>query len=316
MSSLGYIINTVAAEHGIDITVAAKRAFLLSKINQAARDLYSRHDLPLALMECYVRVTPNYEVALPPFVGELRAIRQGCKDYCTQKWELHTMYPRYNKTEWVNQWKNWRQKYKRPLAIEWLETAPGSINATVADSELVVTIVGQTATSNRVADNITMTTATKSWTSTFESIQKISKNKITNNDVILSDADGNECAIIYADQLDASYNIIDVSEYPTHLGCCTCDDGTSVMELLYKPRLPIMSADSDFFPVPGYDDALIVMTKQLLTELQEGKEQRALLMAQKANALIAQQTGNVTGNVPKKLNFKRNPFFGHGGREC
>lgn len=307
--SLLQILTEVARKTGVDLTNAGQRGILVDEVNKAAREVYRHKDIPVSLKEVYIRATPNKELALPPFVGELRAIRSGCKDYCTQKWELHTMYPRYNKVEWVNQWKNWRKKGTSPVGIEWLTTAPGTITYPVVDNELTITIVGETANSNKATDNIVMSATSRPWTKTFLNINRIAKNKITEYDVILSDADGNECAIIYADQLESRYQLVDVSEYPTSYGCCTCDDGTNIMELLYKPILPYMSLDTDFFPVDGFDDAIIVKTLQLLTEDEEGKEQRAILMDAKAERLINEASDDKNGHISRKISFKRNPFF-------
>lgn len=308
--SLGTILTEVARKTGVDLTDTAQRALLVDEVNKAAREVYRAKDLPVSLKEVFIRATAEREIALPPFVGELRAIRSGCKDYCTDKWQLHTMYPRYTKEEWVNQWKNWRKKGTSPIAIEWEETAPGTIIYPEIDNDLTITIVGETANSNRAVDNIVVSATSVSWTKTFLNITRISKNKITDYDIVLEDAAGNECAIIYADQLEARYQLIDVSEYPTHAsGCCACDDGTMVLQLLYKPVLPYMSLDTDFFPVEGYDDVIIVKTLQLLTEDEEGKEQRAILMDAKAKRLLNEISGDRQGHIKRKISFKRNPFF-------
>lgn len=308
------ILNEVARKSGHDLDKAAERANLVDEVNKAAREIYKSKDLPVVLKEVYVRSTANKELALPPFVGELRAIRSGCKDYCYDKWVLHTMYPRYTKVEWVNQWKNWRKKGESPVGIEWTETAPGTITYPVVDEELVITIVGETSNSNRATDNITIDAVSKNWTKTFLNITRIAKNKITDYDVVLTDAAGNECAIIYADQLESRYQLVDVSEYPSSgWGCCACDDGTAIMEVLYKPILPYMYLDTDTFPVSGYDDVIILKTKQLLAEDEEGKEQRALLMDAKASRLIDEISGDKQGHIKRKMSFKRNPYFSRNG---
>ena len=308
--ALGNILTEVARKSGVDLTDTGERNILIDEVNKAAREIYRRSDLPVVLQEVYVRATPNKELALPPFVGEIRAIRQGCKDYCTDKWELHSMYPRYNKDEWINQWKNWRVKGSVPIGIEWTETAPGTITYPVIDNDLVISLVGETANSNRAIDQITVSATSVNWTKTFLNITRVAKNKITDYNVVLTDAAGDECAIIYADQLESQYRVVDVSEYPeTLLGCCSCSDGTSIMEVLYKPILPYMYNDDDFFPVPGFDDAIIVKTLQLLTEDEEGKEQRAILMDAKAERLVKEITGDKEGHIKRKMNTKRNPFF-------
>ncbi len=310
--SLKYILDKVAGQFGIDTTNTTERAKLVDLVNEAARDLYTNPDaqLPIALQEVYVRVEANKEMALPPFVGELRAIREGCLDYCTEKWELHTMLPKYHKTEWKNQWKNWRDKGYCAIAYESLDGAPGEISIPTADPTLTVTIQGETEDSNKAIDIITMDAVSKTWTKTWTHIKQIEKNKVTSENITITDVQGNELAIIYADQLKSRYKLVDVSQYPTHLGCCTCDDGSNVFEVLYKPTLNIMQEDSDFFPVDGFDDVLVVKVKQLLTEMEPGKESRAILMHQKAKTLIRQLGTDKTGNLQKVMKFKANPIYG------
>ncbi len=313
--SLGYILEEVSREMGINLSDTRERARLVAHVNKAAKEIYALPDaqLPVQLKEVFVRVTANKELALPPFVGEMRAIRSGCTDYCTDKWELRTMLPRYNKAEWEQQWKNWRHKGYRPVAIEWLNTAPGTITYPVADSSVIVTIQGETENSQNAIDNVTLSATSTSWTKTFSEIKRISKNKVTSYDVVLTDAEGNEFAIIYADQLEARYLLVDVSQYPTN-NCCACSDGTYIMEVLYKPYLPVMYNDEDFFPVDGFDDILALATIQLLTEKEEGKEQRAMLMHEKKKMLIRNQAQDKTGNLQKRITFKGNRQFGnHGG---
>lgn len=307
--SLGYILNTVAADCGITLDTNT-RAYLLSKVNEAAREVYRRRDLPIALKEVYIRATANRELALPPFVGELRAVRAGCNSYCTNRWQLTSLYPRYNKEPWAEAWNRWRDKGVSPVAIEWENTAPGTITYPVEDEDLTITIVGETTNSNRAVDNIVVSATSVNWSKTFLNITRIAKNKITDYNVVLSDADGNECAIIYADQLEASYKLVDVSEYPsTGMGEATCPDGTQIMELLYKPILPILSADTDTFPVPGCDDMLIIKTKQLLAEQAPGQEQRAILMDQKADKLARELVDDRTGHIKKKMTIKKSSYL-------
>lgn len=311
--NLGQILSEVARKTGADLDNAAERTILLDDVNKAAREIYRSRDLPMTLQEVYIRATADRELALPPFVDKIRAIRPGCTDYCTTKWELHTMYPRYNKAEWSNQWKNWRVKGTAPVGIEWLNTAPGTITYPVVDADLEITFVGETENSNRAIDTVSMTATSMTWTKTFLSLKKIMKNKITDYNVVISDADGNECAIIYADQLESHYQLVDVSEYPSAgWGCCACADGTAIMEVLYKPLLPLMYNDADTFPIIGYDDALIAKTLQLIAEDRPGEEQRALLMDARVSRMLAEEAGDRNGHIDRRITFGPGKYFKRG----
>lgn len=311
---LGYILNKVAAEMGYNLNDSSDRAYLVDKTNEAARAIYRRQDIPISLKECFVRVTPDNEMSLPPFIGEPRAIRPGCKDYCFTHWVLHSMWGKYTKQQWAIQWKNWRVKGTSCLAIDIINTAPGTIEIATADPTLVITLVGENDDSNNVVESITMDATSKTWTKQFVTFKRIYKNKVSDFNIIIKDIAGNEISMIYADQIEARYSIIDVSEYPKNLcGDCTCPDGSFIMEVLYKPILPVMSLDSDSFPVADYDDVIVIKTKQLITELQEGKEDRAILMENKAKQELKDINQDKSGTVEKRLNFKRNPTFRNSG---
>jgi hypothetical protein len=299
---LSYILRRVRAESGI--TDDDSIEYLKDRINEAAREIYRRSDLPISLQECYIRATSNAELALPPFIGELRAVRS---TNWSDQWELFDMRPRYNSREWPNIWKNWRIKGYSPTKIEIINAAPVSIEVPTADSDLIITFVGETVDSNNARDSVVMTTTEEEGSKSFTLFKAIAKNKVTDYNVTVLDADGNELAIIYADQLDARYVIVDVSQYPNLESCA---DGTYTMEVLYKPRCPILYNDEDVFPVDGMDDAIVIKTLQLLEEGKPGNEQRALLMHEKAKDLVEDIVNDRTGTLSKKIGFKRNPLFG------
>ncbi len=307
---LKYIIDQVASEIGIDVSQTSARNKLIAKVNEAAKEIYGRKDIPVALQECFVRTTPNSEMALPPFIGQLRAMRPGTRDYCTKEWVLHTMWPRYNKVEWVSAWKNWRDKGTACTAVEFNNVAPGAIEIAVADGTVEVTLVGENDDSNNVIETITLSATSQAWTKTFVKFNRIYKNKRSNHNIIIKDADGNEISMIYADQLDARFKIVDVSEFPTDLCCdASCGDGTYIMEVLFKPILPVMQEDSDFFPVDGYDEVIVLKTKQLYTELKVGEEDRALLIHQKVKDRLRDIAEDRTPTHSRKLGRKASPVY-------
>lgn len=312
---LEYILRRVMAEAGgnsPELNSDDARAFFVDKINEAAQEIYEQKDLPVILKETFVHATADQQLALPAFVGELRAIREGSccddSDWYDRRWTLRDIRPRYTQAPWPNMWASWRIIGESPLMVELTNAAQGTVSVPVADPDLVVTILGSTATSNRSSDNITMTGTDVSWTKQFTDIQAIRKNKVTDYDVYILDAEGTEISVIYADQLEARSLIVDVSKYPS-LGLCACEDGTYIMQVLYKPRLPRLENDEDAFPLTGYDNEIILKTKQLLCEDEEGKEQRALLMHQKVQNKLDNKIQDKTGTTQKNISFGRNPLF-------
>jgi hypothetical protein len=300
--SLAYIIQQVERKTGMNDSSAAQRAMLLDVINEAAREIYEKRDLPGCLRECYVRASTNKELALPSFIGELRAVRS---TLWNDTWKIQDMRPRYHARDWPNQWKMWRVKGNSPIHTELTNTAPGTITIPTADSSLTVTIMGETLQSSRVVNTVTMDATEKSWASSFTNIKLITKNKVNTENITILDADDAEMSVIYADQKEARYTIIDVSTYPDWQNC-----PENVMEVLYKERLPRMENDYDIFPVDGFDDAIVIKSLQLLTEGQEGKEDRALLMQAKADEIVKRKTEDKTGTFNNKMSFKEQKKFG------
>lgn len=308
--ALDYILRRVRSETGM--TEENQRAYLVDKINEAADELWESKDLPVVLKECCVRANSDRQLALPAFVGELRAIRGACSDDIDYhaRFSLKDIRPKYVETEWKRLWNNWRIIGEAPTCIEITETAPGEVIVEEADDELEITITGSTASSNRVSEVITMTSGTMEWTKSFMDIVSIRKNKTSETDVLINDAAGNELSIIYSDQLEAKFLIVDISRYP-YSGHCQCPDGSYVTEVLYKPRRPHFQEDTDVFPLVGYDDVIVLKTKQLLAEEEEGKETRALLMHEKAKMLIDQKVQDKTSVTKKGLTWGRNPLMQH-----
>ena len=301
--SLAYILRRVCSETGITDPESnpEQKARILDIINVAAIEVYENRDLPISLKELYLRANSNKEIALPSFVGELRAIRQS-DDY-QRDWKLFDIRPRYQNEAWNNLWRNWRIKGYSAYQNEIVNAAPGLITCPVADSTIIITLAGETTISNRAVETVTLSSVSQPWTKSFLDIKSIKKNKVTDYNITLLDADNNELATIFADQLESRYIIVDISQYP-NLSCCL--DGTYIMEVLYKPRLSRLERDDDSFPVDGFDDVIVLKTKQLIAEAQPGNEQRAILAHQKVEEQIRKKTEDKIGTLQKRIKFTRN----------
>lgn len=304
--SLRYIIRRVAKEIGVSSPELnpEQKAALIDIINQAAEEVYENKDLPISLKEVYVKANTNKRMSLPPFVGEIRAIRS---TIWNDNWTIQDLRPRYHARDWPNKWKNFRLIEYSPIKTELTSATPGTIEYPIVDGKLAITLVGETANSSRTVETIYQGALIQVWTNSFLSFKAIRKNKVTSYDVVIKDADGIEIATLYADQLESRYVIIDISQYPSLV---TCSDGTFPMEVLYKPRMSRLENDEDTFPVDGFDDVIVIKAKQLLTEDQEGKEQRAILMQAKGDKILNQKVENKTGTIQKKIKFGRNPLLG------
>ena len=301
--SLSYILRRVASDCGITNPDenAEQKALLLDIVNEAAEEVYENRDLPISLKELYLRANSNKEIALPSFVGELRAIRQA-EDY-RRDWKLFDIRPRFQNEAWNNLWRNWRIKGYSSYQTEITNAAPGLIIVPIADSSITVTLTGETSNSNRWVENVILSSVSQPWLGSFLDFKSIKKNKITDYNITLLDADGNELSTIYADQKEARYIIVDVSQYPD-LSCCS--DGSYIMEVLYKPRLSRLERDDDEFPVSGFDNVIILKAKQLIAEDRPGQEQRAILAHQKVEEKIKKKTEDKLGTTQKRVKLSRN----------
>jgi len=300
------ILRKVAADVGATnyATDAATRSRLLELINEAAEELWENNDLPGCLRELFVRVPADYVIFLPSYVGELRSIRD---TDLRRPWTLSDLRPRYHVHEWPSNWMGWRFIGTSAIKAEITNSAPFTLAIPVADSELEITITGQTANAARRADTITMSALSNLATLGFTSVDAIRANKLPTYDVTITDADDNEIAVLHSNSLETRYLMYDVSEYPS-VG--NCSDNTRLMEVLYKMRLPRLENDDDLFPVPEYDKILASKTVQLFAERQQGGEERAIMMHKKVDMLVKKKQQDKTGHLEKKIKFAEDPLLG------
>jgi hypothetical protein len=307
--SLKYILDRLAGEAGVEnySLNAEERTYLLKIINEAAEQVWEEADLPGCLREMYMCVTADNVIALPAFVGTLRAVRSA--EYDSDKpWTLKDMRPRYHFNPWKELWDGWRFVGTSPLKAEISNSAPFVYKITTADSSIIVTTVGETASARRISDSMTMSAVSVTGTKSFIAVESIQTNEIANENISVEDADGNEIAVIYNDTKESRYLIYDVSKYPTYGS--TCADGTRIMEVLYKMKLPILSADSDTFPVDGFDNVILMKANQLLLEKQPGKEERAILADRKVTRTIEQKMQHIEGSNERIMKFAPNKHLG------
>lgn len=303
--ALKYIFDEVASKIGLTNPELnpEQATWLKRKINIAANRLYRNKDLPFQLSEIFVRITNEQTLILPGFVGEVRAMRSQRWD---DLWTLNDIRPRYSQKDWPNKWNKVRIVGEVPIAVELTNSGVFSYEYPVADNTIIVTTVGETALSNREIDNITLAATTNVGLRSFTQVNFLRKNKPTNYNVTVKDITGAIIAHIYADQLDAKYFVFDISAYPR---ISDCTDGSFVMEVLYKPMLPRLENDEDSFPLLGYDDVLVKMTMQVISEDEEGKEARAVLMNEQSKELVRDIVEDKVGTTQKPMFVEEHPLY-------
>lgn len=305
---LSNIIDTVCEKIGFN--AVSNRTVLLNMINRAAKEIYEADDYPGSLREIVALVPPGNVIALPYFVGELRAMREY---YSKAKVELKEMAPKYSYNPWPELWRSWRILKKSPIQTCIQRTdRPITLSIPEADSsDFTVTIVGQTEDANRKETACEFTAGETEITcnTPYIEITAISKPFTTYNVTVkskdTSDADLT-LAVIPNDQRQSLYTIVDVSELPS-----TGENGTGnrYIDVLYKEPLQFMSQDGDAFPVEGFDDAIVYKTLEHWFSEQGDGGEKALGYMMKCNQVIFQRVNHTNGTTQKQITFGPNQYL-------
>lgn len=299
--SLANILTKVASSEGhdlLDVNTGAKAA-LIDKVNDAAEELWNSFDPAGCLRECSLKVIAGKYLALPWFVGEVRAVRDNVNE---TNWRIDDLRERYVVNDWKTRWSNFRFVGYSPIQSEITNAAPLTFTIQVADPTVRVTVTGRTINSARAFETVTLSSVSNVGTLQFIEIESIRLNKHPNNNVVVLDVNGTELATIPNSDTEARYVILDVSDYPS---AGSCPDGSRVMDVLYKKRLPKFVNDSDEFLLPDWDKLITAKTIQLLLEGQEGKEERAILAQKKLDILLGQKRSNSDMTVQRRVEFAR-----------
>lgn len=311
--SLGYILERLESNSGISNPELnpAQRAYILQVINEACDEIYSTTDLPVILKEVDIQVTKDLRMALPGFVGEIRAVRVLKNwDWANYKFSLMGIQSKFAGNNWANKWSNFEIIGESPIANELLTQLPLKFSYPVIDPTLIISTVGESSNSNRVVDNTPMAGLTVYGSKNYINITSLKKNRLSDYNVTITDANDNELAVIYADQLDSRYLLVDISKYPDLAGtdCCVGDTPYGYMAtVLYKPRLNLLVNDEDEFPVTGFDDIIVIRAKQLLAEDTDGA--LAVALYQKSQKRLKGKIQDKTGTFKAKLTTAPNPIY-------
>lgn len=282
--SVQNILALTSVKMGLNPSDAGQRNVLLRFLNEAAYELYMQSDMAGSLMEQVFKINGDQTIALPNYVGELRAVRE----YNSMiPWSINQLRPRYNQSNWTDFWRNFRLKNRAPLMASI--TNESLINITVPSVEstpITVSISGRTAIANQITETVTVNATSVSTTNQFLDVVAVSKSQITNYDVTLADVDNKLLTIIPNNELQAWYQIVDVSTMPWLTSSSSTLD--HYVEILYKKALPYLSDDGDEFPAQGYDP--IVSNKMMqIWATEEGKADVALAYDQLTSRSLARK---------------------------
>jgi hypothetical protein len=280
---LHYILQQVGYKMGLNPADANQRNVILRFVNEAAIELYQISDMAGCMEEQYFKVNSDQTIALPDYVGQVRAMREANSHIAIK---LSQMRPRYNQINWEDRWRNWRLKGLQTLQTTLTNQSFLVVSVKAVETPaIIVNIVGASVGSSKISESIVMDATTKQSANTYLNVTSFTKTTINNYDIILSDIDNNQISYIANDKLKAQFQVIDISTAPWVQPNISPLHGW--VEVLYKRALPWFSNDNDEFPAVGYDNVIVNKCLQLYFE-----EQKDITTAQayymKANQSLAQ----------------------------
>ncbi len=300
--SLRYILEKIGYKVGLNPQDSDERKVLLRFVNEAAPQVYSLSDMAGCLEEQYFQIQSNQTIALPEYVGQLRAMREADTQIALK---LSQMRPRYNQFNWADEWRDWRIKGQFPLqtSVKNQSLLVLTVKA-VENPPIEVTISGPIEGAARVSEIVIMDAMIKNTTNNFLDVAAITKSNRSAYNVIVSDVDGNQLSYIANDQLKALFQIVDISTAPWSPS--PANPLCNWVEVLYKRTLPYLSDDGDEFPVPGYDDIVVYKSLQLWFE-EQSNIQVALAYQMKCVQLIAQIHEDANRGTADTISMVANP---------
>lgn len=299
---LSYVLTQAGAKMGLDPSTPSQRQTLLRFANEAAEEMYDSFDPVGCMLEECFKVNGDQTIAMPYYVGEVRAVRESDS---WLSWHLNQMRPRYNQYNWKDCWRNIRLKNTQALAATVTNSSVGVVTVTVVeDPSIVVTLSGSTEVAQNISETLTMDSLTKQTVNQFMDYNLVKKDRVNTCNVVLSDVDGKLLSVIPNDMLEAFYQIYDVSMCPWIQQNSSSQD--HYLEILFKKALPWFENDADQFPAQKYDNIWVNKILQLWEE-EQGNTQAALAWDAKATRSAARKKMNREESTEEKVAVVANP---------
>lgn len=279
---VAYILSQAGAKMGQNPAEESQRLNLIRFLNEAAAELYVQSDMKGSLVEQVFKVNGDQTITLPSYVGTIRAVREYAS---MQPWHINQMRPRYNQFNWPDQWRNWRIKNQQALQSSVINESVGVLTVSLVETPpIVVTVSGPTTTATMANETIIMDAVLKQTVNQYTDYVSVTKDRINNFDVTLSDIDGRALTVIPNNDVQAMYQIVDISTCPWLPQDTSAQ--SNYVEILYKKVLPYLSNDSDEFPAFNYDNVIVNKMMQLWME-EQGKVEEAGAYDSKATRSMA-----------------------------
>jgi hypothetical protein len=310
------ILINCATEIGLQLTNVADKAFLIAKINEAAEDLYTSDDLVDCLREqVFSFEVDDQQITVPWYVYKIRGARWSRLKLPIRLDDYRPRYATQGYSEMLWRGMTWRIKNKQAIGKDISNAAPLTLSIALPETvAFTVNITGSTANSIRITEQVTFAPGdiTKTCVNTFISnngyfpIESITKDILTNNDVIITDTNGEEISRIPNSELSASYTVIQITDFDQST---FINDGCSCIELLYKTKFTPFRNDFDEFPCgPIYDQCIFYKTLEIFHG-KNGEVEKAALAKLKCDQLIGNLAQETELGENIRLDFGYNRFL-------
>lgn len=283
-----------------------QRTECVKTLQQAAKELYDELSCNRLLRECSCLVPRNKIVALPSCIGPLVGMRQHTSEVIVP---YMSMTPRYASNTLTYKWKNWRDVGESP--VHTLPQAIDTLTFEVTDysDNAVIQVTGQTNKAALETESVTLSSAsavtTKLWNPA--GLKSIVSLTARTSDITIKDAEGNEVGILYNNERKSKYRMVDVSEL---FWGNDSSDGSTIIDILFKAVLPLLSLDTDSFPAGDeYDEAWYYRAMAIYYKDKPDRKDdanRNLMLSRVAAQNI--RDGEERGQI-KKMEFGRNKYM-------
>jgi len=303
------ILIDCAQKVGLNPSDSTNRLWLVTKINEAAREIYDSADLNGCLREQIFTITEvNQQITLPYYVEKIRGVRNADTKV---KIKVQDMRPRYQTGNWFQNLLSWRVRFQSPIEHDITNATQLTISIPAPEtSSFTVFITGSTPTSDKITESILFNPGdlkhitTNQFTS-FPGIKLIGKDNIITNNVLIQDGEGNQLAIIPNKELESKYTIIQVTDQTEPFNI-----GLETFEVLFKLRFTPFYDDFDEYPCGSeYDKAIFWKFLEHYYANKEDGTQLAIAANAKCQQILNLIAKDGQSGVEKEIDFGKNRYL-------
>lgn len=318
--SLQSILTDIASELHIPMSTDDEISWAVSKVNAVAKELYEGQDITGCLREQTFNIdTENKEssmISLPFYVDQLRGIRFSVLP--GGKIAMNDMRPRYHAGRgWGANSYSLPYRIVREQATLKRDIANASVlTFSVAEAEasdIIIHIVGETSNAARYSETVTIPAGELSADSAGNYITtpvNIEKEAVSAQDIVITDVDANELAVIPNFELKPAYKWLEIIDANAGVSAFLPTYTTfTAIDILYKLRFqPFRNAFDEFVCGPKFDRAIFYQFAAWYEGQKPGSEGRALGYLQAAQKIIADIQRDTEGGREMEIAFGRNGY--------